>query len=340
MKKQIISILACLTLLIAACGGADYAVEEVAEEVSYDVESEMSGAEAVDSVAEVSTQNQDGSDDGGISLAEQQGIAPRRTRMIIKDGQIGLMVDDTQKALDSVGQMTASIGGYIIEQNAYTLDGYGYVTMQIGVPVSEFERAMVALRKLGTVTQDGASGTDVTDEFVDLGSRLENLEIKRERLRTFMADAKKVEDILKIEAQLSEVEEEMAIIQGRINFLKDRSSFSTISIQLDPIILTPTPTVAPNPTPEVWRPADTAIVASSQLRTTMQNTADAVIYTGIICGPWILLLLILGFGFVSVSRRFGFNLSSITRRETTAQAPLQNLNESASNPAQSETAED
>ncbi len=353
MKKQIVWILVCLTLLLAACGGAgspDYPMaEEAAEEISYEVSEELADVAEVQEEVEIAQEEMAeisessgadevaNADDEGISLAEEQGIAPRRTRMIIKDGQIGVMVEDTQKALDSVGQLTATVGGYIIEQNAYTLDGFGYVTMQIGVPVTEFERAMVALRKLGTVTKDAASGTDVTDEFVDLGSRLENLEIKRDRLRAFMADAKKIDDILKIEAQLSEVEEEMAIIQGRINFLRDRSSFSTISIQLDPIIptptpsptptITPTPSPTPSPTPEMWRPSETAQIASSQLRGTLQNTADGVIYTGIICGPWVLLLLILGYGLLVVSRRFGFSLTDLTRRETIDQSRVSNLSE-------------
>ena len=49
--------------------------------------------------------------------------------------------------------------------------------------MERFEEAMRRLRDLGDVIDESSSGEDVTEEFVDLQSRLGNLEVTRERLR-------------------------------------------------------------------------------------------------------------------------------------------------------------
>jgi hypothetical protein len=114
--------------------------------------------------------------------------------------------------------------------------------------------------------------------------------------------------------ELKQVEEEIAVIQGRINFLQDRSAFSTIDLTINPWIptptatatatATPTPTATPLPTAEVWRPGDTARVAAVQLQDSAQNTADFAIYNGIVCGPWLLLLFLLAYPGWRLSQRW------------------------------------
>ena len=148
-------------------------------------------------------------------------------------------------------------------------------------------------------------GMMFTDEFVDLNSRLDNLEATRQRLQSFLDQAETVEQALAVNEELKTIEEEMALIQGRINFLSDRASFSTIDLTLDPWIPTPTPsptptvtptyTPTPIPTPNVWNPGDTAGAAAVQLQNTAQGTADFFIYNGIVCGPWLLLLALLAY---------------------------------------------
>ena len=189
--------------------------------------------------------------------------------------------------------------GYIINQRVYDDDqGYRYATMRLAVPVICFEEAMKALRQLGAVIDESASGEDVTEEFVDLHSRLANLEATRDRLRSFLDQAENVEQALEVNEELKKIEEEIAIIQGRINFLRDRAAFSTIDLIIQPWIPTPTPsptptaTPTPLPTPDTWRPGNTAETARVQLQNTAQDVADFTIYNSIVCGPWLLLLLI------------------------------------------------
>jgi hypothetical protein len=171
------------------------------------------------------------------------------------------------------------------------------------------------MRTFGQVTDESASGQDVTDEYVDLNSRLTNLLATQERLRSFLGEANKVSEILDINEELKEVEEELEIIQGRMTFLVDRAAVSTIDLTIVPLIPTPTPTATPTatptptstplPTPETWRPGDTAHTALVDLRNTSQTAADYTIYNGITCGPWLLLMGVAGYFFWRVWRRIG-----------------------------------
>ncbi len=263
--------------------------------------------------------------------------APSRPvqRLIIKDGVMTLVVTDTDTAVDKAIQTADMMGGYIINQSVYNDEaGYRYATLKLAVPVDRFEEALRAFRGLGTVTNEAVSGTDVTDEFVDLNSRLTNLEATRDRLRAFLEEAQTVEETLTVNEQLKQVEEEIAVIQGRINYLADRSAFSTITLTINPFVptptpsptptMTPTPTATPLPTPQVWRPGDTAKVAAVELQESMQGVADFSIYYGIVCGPWLALVLLVGYGIWRVIRRLDGQVT-LLRQESVE--PVQNMDE-------------
>lgn len=239
--------------------------------------------------------------------ASEPAAVPQQ-RLVIKDGRMTITVQDTETAVNRATQLAVEMGGYILSQEVHDDErGYRFATMRLAVPVDRFEEAMRTLRGLGDVTDESASGTDVTDEYVDLNSRLTNLEATRDRLRTFLDQAEDVEQTLRVNEELKKVEEEIAIIQGRLNYLRDRAAFSTIDLTLNPLVPTPTPTATPTATPlptaEVWQPGNTARVAAVQLQETAQETADFTIYNAIVWGPWLLLLFLVGYVTWRILRR-------------------------------------
>lgn len=224
------------------------------------------------------------------------------TRMIIKNAEAKLMVADTDVAIDGVTQIVGDVGGYIISSRVwyqpYYEENYKYATITMGVPVTQFETAMRRLRGLAVqVMDETASGEDVTDQFVDLQSQVENLEATRDRIRGFLDQAKSVDEALRINQQLSEVERQIEELKGRMNYLSDRSAYSTITVTLDPelpeITPTPTPTLEPTPTPEPWDPGNTIKRSRETLTETYQGLAEFFIWLGMvfipIFGPWIFL---------------------------------------------------
>jgi len=133
------------------------------------------------------------------------------------------------------------------------------------------------------VQNDIASGQDVSQEYVDLQSRLTNLEATAARIREFLDKATKVADALEINRQLSDVEGQIEEVKGRMQYLKDRSAFSTIALTLNPVV--PTPTPYPTPTPVAWQPARRSRRQAIRWAVCCGGLVDAAIWLGIVLLP-------------------------------------------------------
>jgi hypothetical protein len=214
--------------------------------------------------------------------------------MIIKNAEVRLLVEDTDVALDRTTQVVGDLGGYIISSRIWYQDYYNqnlkYATITIGVPVDQFEQALSRLRNLAKrVLDETASGEDVTDQYVDLQSQLLNLEATRERIKTFLDQAQSIDEALRINQELSEIERQIEEIKGRINYLSDRSAYSTITVSFEPDfpLLTPTPAPTPTatPTPIPWKPGDTFYDARQTIVYAYQGIADFLIWFFVVLVP-------------------------------------------------------
>ena len=281
-----------ILLLLAACGSAaepETLVEQVVEEV--EVPRAAEGETVVEKVmVEATAAPQPTPAPGSPGLA-----APYRAqaeRMIIKNAEMDLLVSDTDVALDGITVIAADYGGYIISSHTWFEEEFKYATVRLGVPVVEFENILRRLRGLAVkVNSEVASGEDVTDQYVDLQSRLTNLQATRDRIREFLDKAETVEEALQVNQQLSEVEAQIEEIQGRMNYLKDRAAFSTIDVQLNPQRPTPTPsptpTPTPTPTPVAWRPGETVTEATDVLTFVVKGLVDLAIWVVVVLGPFL-----------------------------------------------------
>lgn len=211
-------------------------------------------------------------------------------RLIIKNADLRLLVADTDSAIDRTTQIVGDLGGYIVSSRVWYQDYFGhnlkYASITIGVPVEQFERALSRLRGLAVRVEDeSASGEDVTDQYVDLQSQLLNLEATRERIKSFLDQAQNVDEALRINQQLSEIERQIEQIKGQINYLSDRSAYSTITVNFDPelpeIVSTPTPT----PTPAAWDPGQTFHNAKRTVTSAYQGIFDFLIWFMVVLVP-------------------------------------------------------
>lgn len=187
-------------------------------------------ADRADSLVVVETAGEATLEEAPADEAPASATVRTHNRMIIKNGEINLLVKDTDVAINRSLGIVTQFNGYVISNQTWLQGEFKYASMTIGVPVDNFEAMLRRLKELAvTVTNETASGQDVTDQFVDLGSRLRNLEVTAARLREFMAQAENVQEALQVSAQLSEVEAEIEQIKGRRNALKERAAFSTIT---------------------------------------------------------------------------------------------------------------
>jgi len=169
-----------------------------------------------------------------------------------------------------------------------------YARLTIRVPAAQFEPAMARLRDQALkVDHESANSQDVTEEFVDQQARLNNLQAGEKALQKLLEDQQQgnnIADIATVQQKLAEVRGQIEQTEGRLRYLTDQTSLSTIKIELIPESLPPTPTPTPTPLPG-WAPQNVATEASQSLLFSLQKTADALIW-GVIFLPIIIIYLI------------------------------------------------
>ncbi len=205
-------------------------------------------------------------------------------RKIVKNAEVSVLVEDSDVAIDRLTQIVGDAGGYIVSSRIWFEEYYGenykYASITMGVPVEQFEVSLRRIRDLAIrVLNETASGEDVTDQYVDLESRLRNLEATQARIQSFLEDAKTVDEALRINQELASIEAQIEEVKGRMNYLNDRSAFSTITVTVSPQLpdvepATPTPT----PTPVPWTPADTLEDATHTLVSAYQGIVEFAIW--------------------------------------------------------------
>jgi PKD repeat protein len=154
-------------------------------------------------------------------------------RMVIRTGNIQLVVKDITVSLDDIVKIAAGNGGYVVTSNKWKESERNFGSISIRVMADNYDKAIASLRSLAiSVTQESTSSQDVTEEYTDLGSNLKNLEATEGQLLKIMDTATKVEDVLAVQAQLTAVRGNIEQIKGRMLYLERTSSTSLININL------------------------------------------------------------------------------------------------------------
>jgi len=212
-------------------------------------------------------------------------------RKIIKDATMAIEVDSVGLGLSRIDGIAAQAGGYVIETRTDFADALRKrAFIKIAVPVGQFESVLQRIREAsGKVLSEEASGVDVSQEYVDVQSQIANLEATQARVRAFLDDAKTVEEALNVNQRLTEIEGQLGQAKGRLQYLSQRSAFSTIAVDLQEKEAPPTVTPTPTPRPP-WQAGQTAGRALDALAVWLQALADLAIWLLLVVLPVVLIV--------------------------------------------------
>ncbi len=154
-------------------------------------------------------------------------------RMVIRTGNMQLVVKDIAGSLDDIVKIAADNGGYVVTSNKWKESERNFGSISIRVMANNYDKTIAALRTLAiSVTQESSSSQDVTEEYTDLDSSLKNLEATEAQLLKIMDTATKVEDVLAVQRELTTVRGNIERTKGRMLYLERTSSTSLINISL------------------------------------------------------------------------------------------------------------
>jgi len=209
-------------------------------------------------------------------------------RLIIRNGSLNLVVQDPLAAQQAIEQMTAEMadeGAFIVSSNTRgsTTEGLPYISLSLRVPATHFDEVMDRLAALAVEVRDRKeSAQDVTAEYVDLEARLQALEAARDRLRQIMEEASTTEELLQAEQQLTQREADLEAIKGQMQYFSQSAQLSSITVELEPSILS-------QPVDNRWRPAETVRRSFDTLLSSLRDFGDFAIFFSIALLPWLLL---------------------------------------------------
>ena len=153
---------------------------------------------------------------------------------VIYEAELDVYVKEITKTEEQIKKYLAEHGGYIVHSNVHKEENQplsGYYTIRI--PSKKLDELIKQVENVAIqIERKMVSGQDVTEEFVDLQSRLTSKKTVEKRLLEFMNNADNTEDLLKISNDLAKVQEEIETIQGRMKYLKDRVDLATLSIAM------------------------------------------------------------------------------------------------------------
>jgi hypothetical protein len=231
----------------------------------------------------------------GVSDTTLQ-VANPSDRIVLYDASLSLVVDDPSEAAAEITDMAFAKGGWVVNSNitqsVYGPEGKKYYAgdISIRVPTTSSDQLKATLAEIEALAVEVESrtmtGRDVTAEYIDTQSRLENLNTTADRLREIIDEAVDTEAILKVEMELSRVTSEIEVLEGQILFYDTASQYSLITIHLQPYIPSQPIQIAG------WHPEGVAKEAFEDLIHSLQNLVDFLIRLGI-CGLPALLILIL-----------------------------------------------
>ncbi|MCG8352776.1 MAG: DUF4349 domain-containing protein [Chloroflexales bacterium] len=219
---------------------------------------------------------------------------------IIKDATLSLEVEDLTLALSQISAIADQSGGYVLETRTESnRSDLRMANLKLAVPAEKFEDAVQRIREAGKkILSEQSSGVDVTQEFVDTQSQLANLEATQTRVREFLDQAENVEEALQVNTRLTEIEGEISQLKGRLQYLSQRTAFSTITVSLQQ------PVVAAAADSDIlgWNPAGVARDAFATLTVIGQALATVLIWVVVVVLPLSLPLVLLGL-IISFMRR-------------------------------------
>ncbi|MEA4813268.1 MAG: DUF4349 domain-containing protein [Anaerolineaceae bacterium] len=215
-----------------------------------------------------------------------------KERMVIRSATMKVSVADPNKSMQDVSSLAASLGGYVVSSevgNTSYRDGITYTSssITIRVPADKLDETMAKIRAMAADSKTGViaenvSGEDVTSDYVDSESRLNNLKAAEKQLQELLDNAKDLQYTLDIFKELTEIRGQIEVLQGHMKFLKESAQLSSVTVSfvaeasLKPIQI------------GGWKPEGTAKEALQALINAAQDLGTFLIWFAIAWLPFLI----------------------------------------------------
>lgn len=152
-------------------------------------------------------------------------------KKIIKNGTVKYEVKNFDQFNKDIRERVRKFGGYIAQEDNYQYEDRKEISLVIKVPVAEFEPMLNDMGGKDVKQVERTIKTeDVTGQVIDTKSRLEAKKEMRIKYLEFLRQSKNMEDVLKVQAEINSIQEEIESAAGRVQYLTKSAAYSTINL--------------------------------------------------------------------------------------------------------------
>lgn len=153
-------------------------------------------------------------------------------KKFIKDAHLRYHAGNIDSAVSATKKLLISFDGYISNEKESIRRNQIETFLSLRVPSNNFESFIDSLTLItGSYESKSINLKDVTEEYIDTETRLENKRQVERKYLDLLNKAKKVEDLLAIEQNLGKVREEIESAEKRMMILQRDIDYSTINVQ-------------------------------------------------------------------------------------------------------------
>lgn len=152
-------------------------------------------------------------------------------RKIIKEGELVFETTDISKTKSVITKTVQELNGYIAKDNAGYYSGRLEHRLVVRIPSDKFDLLLDKISESADkLDSKNVDVLDVTEEFIDIEARIKTKKELEDKYKDLLKKATKVDEILSIEKELGELRTDIESVEGRMKYLKDRISFSTLTV--------------------------------------------------------------------------------------------------------------
>ncbi|NWG07125.1 MAG: DUF4349 domain-containing protein [Chloroflexi bacterium] len=178
-------------------------------------------------------------DSGQFVTSNDADIAQQVERKVIKNADLAVVVKDPEESMKSIAALAEKLGGYVVSSNLYQ-SSYGpnnipvpEASVSIRIPAEKLTEVLEMIKKDAVeVEHENISGQDVTDQYVDLTSRLTAKQAAEKKLLEILEQATETEDVLAVYQQLQQIQSEIEVLKGQIKYIDESAAMSSVSVRL------------------------------------------------------------------------------------------------------------
>jgi len=153
-------------------------------------------------------------------------------RMFIRNGNLTFSTPDLDKTVSALVKAVDSLGGYLGAEQRSESDYRRSARLKVRIPAERFDVLIDRISMLeGSVVHYRSEVEDVTESYMDMEARANQLLILEERYLSLLSNARAVTDVLSIEKELSETRTRIEQLQGQLKYIRSRVRYSTLEIE-------------------------------------------------------------------------------------------------------------